>query len=58
MHNLMSHNQLEGWKRNVSSLGGTLNNSIEELDLLNDYYNCLIESNNHYSKQICKKILE
>lgn len=58
MHNLISHNQLEGWKQKVSNLGGTLNESIEELDLLNDYYTCLIESNTFYSKQICKKILE
>ena len=42
MHNLISYNQLAGWKQSVERLTHTLNRSIEESDLLNDYYSCLI----------------
>ena len=51
MHNLMSFNQLASWKE------------IEELksndkELVNDYFNCLIECDDQSScKTICKDIL-
>ena len=42
MHNILSYIQLAGWKQSVERLTHTLDRSIEESDLLNDYYNCLI----------------
>jgi len=56
MHNLMSHNQLEGWKSNVDQLETTTN---ENNQLLNDYFNCLIECEDDQSscKRICKEML-
>jgi len=59
MHNLISHNQLAGWKQSVKRLTNTLDRSIEESDLVNDYYNCLIECDNDQAtcKRICRRIL-
>jgi hypothetical protein len=60
MHNLLSHNQLAGWKQSVVRLGKTLDKSMEESDLLNDYYNCLIECDNDQAtcKRVCREILK
>ena len=59
MHNLLSHNQLAGWKQKILRLTNTLDGSIEESNLLNDYYNCLIECSDDHSscKRICRSIL-
>ena len=56
MHNLMSHNQLEGWRSNVTQLEETTDYQNQ---LLNDYFNCLIECEDDQSscKTICKDIL-
>ena len=43
MHNIISYNQLAGWKQNVNGLVSSLEKSSEESDILNDYYDCLIE---------------
>jgi len=50
MHNLIPFNQLVEWK-----LDGTENQN----DLVNDYYQCLIEcdENQTVCKRICKDIL-
>ena len=46
MHNLISYNQLAGSKKEPSN------------DLINEYYECLIESNDDQeSKRICKEII-
>ena len=60
MHNLISYNHLAGWKQSVQRLTKTLDNTMEESDMLNDYYNCLIEcdDNQHTCKKICKHLLE
>ena len=59
MHNLISHNQLAGWKQSVERLKVTLDRSMEESDLINDYYNCLIECDDDQAvcKRICRRIL-
>jgi hypothetical protein len=59
MHNLISYNQLAGWKQNLDNLSKTLDTTIDESDLLNDYYNCLIDCNEgqSYCKRICRSIL-
>jgi hypothetical protein len=52
MHNLISYNQLAGWQH--------LNNDIiDQNELINDYFNCLIEcdDNQQQCKRICKNIL-
>ena len=59
MHNLLSSNQLSEW--------GRLENPVESLEelrehknLLNDYYECLIEcetTNQASCKRICKEVL-
>ena len=50
MHNLISYNQLAEW---------TQENSKEQEELVNVYFNCLIEcdDNQVVCKRICKEIL-
>ena len=54
MHNLMSHNQLASWNNLEMS-----DNVTEQTDLVNDYFNCLIECEDDHSscKRICKEML-
>ena len=60
MHNLLSHNQLAGWKQSVLRLERTLDRTLEEADVINDYYDCLIECDEDQStcKHICRIILD
>lgn len=60
MHNLISYNQLFGWKQNIEHLNQTLDSVNEQSDALNDYYNCLIECDENQAKckRICKSILD
>jgi len=55
MSNLISYNQLASWKQ----LDKTLNGFIDETEIINDYYQCLIECNENQSecKRVCKTIL-
>lgn len=59
MHNLISFNQLAGWGKNVKDLNQSLDKINEQSDLVNDYYNCLIEcqDDSQACKRICRKIL-
>ena len=52
MHNLMSFNQLASWKEIEMS-------QSDDTELVNDYFNCLIECEDDQSscKRICKEIL-
>ena len=52
MHNLMSFNQLASWKEIEMS-------QKDDKELVNDYFNCLIECEDDHSscKTICKDIL-
>jgi len=52
MHNLMSHNQLEGFRRSEEM-------SDSHNDLIEEYYECLIECDEDQStcKRICKEVL-
>ena len=52
IHNLMSFNQLASWKEIEMSQGN-------DRELVNDYFNCLIECEDDQSscKTICKDIL-
>ena len=53
MHNLLSKTQLDGWR-----ITSELND--EQNELLNDYYECLIECDSmdqRECKRICKEIL-
>ena len=54
MHNLMSHNQLASW----NNLGES-DNAAMQTELVNDYFNCLIECEDDHSscKRICKEML-
>jgi len=56
MHNLVSYNQLAEWRH----FENTVNNHNEEMDLINDYYNCLIECDDDRGtcKRICRRILQ
>ncbi len=60
MHNLISYNQLAGWKQSVLRLEKTLDRTLDEADVINDYYNCLIECDDSQStcKRICREILD
>jgi len=55
MHNLIFLNQLAGWK----SLENTIDKFTEQNELMNDYFNCLIEcdENQQSCKRICRDIL-
>ena len=59
MHNLLSHNQLGGWKQTFRDLNHSFDNFEEQSDLVNDYYDCLIEcdENQAVCKRICRSIL-
>jgi len=60
MHNLISYNQLAGWKQSVLRLERTLDRTLEEADVINDYYDCLIECDESQAtcKKICREILD
>jgi len=60
MHNIISHNQLAGWKQSIDHLSTTLADVSDQSDALNDYYNCLIECDDsqHICKRICKSVLD
>ena len=55
MHNLISYNQLASWNH----LDQTVHKFIEETEIINDYYQCLIECSDNQAecKRICKAIL-
>ena len=55
MHNLISYNQLASWNH----LKKTIDNYIEQTEIINDYYQCLIECDDNQveCKRICKEIL-
>ena len=55
MHNLISYNQLASWKR----LEKTIDEYIEQSEIINDYYQCLIECDENQAecKRICKNML-
>jgi len=59
MHNILSHNQLAGWNESFLRLTKTLDRSIEETDIIDDYYDCLIECDDHQSicKKVCREVL-
>jgi hypothetical protein len=55
MHNLVPYNQLAEWKHFEENV----DRSNDELELINDYFNCLIEcdKNQQICKRICKSML-
>ena len=55
MHNLISYNQLASWNH----LEKTINEYVNQEELINDYYQCLIEcdDNQQQCKRICREIL-
>jgi hypothetical protein len=55
MHNLISYNQLASWNH----LDQTLDEYINQNEIINDYYQCLIECSDNQAecKRICKAIL-
>lgn len=58
MHNLISYNQLASWNH-LDNLDKTINEYIEQTEVINDYYQCLIECSDNQAqcKRICKEIL-
>ena len=55
MHNLISYNQLDEWRH----FEQTIDDMETELDLINDYYECLIECTDDQPtcKRVCMWIL-
>ena len=53
MHNLVSYNQLAGWKTNVHEIEDQLESAM------NDYFQCLTEcdDNANVCRRICKEVL-
>jgi len=58
-HNLISHNQLEGWRDSFQKVNKSTSRAEEEQNQINDYYDCLIECDDNQSacKRICKHVL-
>ncbi len=56
MHNLVSRSQLDEWRH----FEDTVDELETELDILNDYYECLIECSDTQShcKRICRELLK
>ena len=56
MHNLVSYNQLAEWKHFEQAV----DKCSDELDLINDYFNCLIECDEDQStcKRVCRNMLD
>ena len=59
MHNLVSFNQLADWTKSLKKLSQTLDTTMEESDLINDYYECLIDCSEDQAtcKRVCRSIL-
>ena len=59
MHNLVSFNQLADWTKSLKKLSRTIDTTMEESDLINDYYECLIDCSDDQAtcKRICRTIL-
>ena len=55
MHNIISRNQLAEWRQ----FECTIDRCNEELNLVNDYFDCLIECDDDQAtcKRICRRIL-
>jgi len=55
MHNLISYNQLAGWREFEETVERA--NAME--DAINDYYECLIECDDDQAtcKRICREVL-
>ncbi len=52
MHNAISSNQLAEWRHPAHT------DASKKLDQIDDYYNCMIESERyHTDKRICKNLL-
>ena len=49
MHNLVSYNQLAGWRTNIME-----NGSIDTESAINDYFQCLTECDDNAS--VCRRI--
>ena len=56
MHNLISYNQLAGWKQFEEVVDGC----NEQLDRVNDYFDCLIDCDENHGvcKRICGELLK
>ena len=54
MHNLVSYNQLAGWKGNVVEM-----ESQDHESAINDYFQCLTECDDsaNMCRRICKEVL-
>jgi hypothetical protein len=59
MHNLVSFNQLADWTKSLKKLSQTIDTTMEESDLINDYYECLIDCSEDQAtcKRVCRSIL-
>jgi len=55
MHNIISYNQLAGWKQFET----TIDRCNKQNELINDYFNCLIECDDKQQtcKRICKELI-
>ena len=55
MHNLISYNQLAAW----NTLEKTVDAFIDQHEIMNDYFNCLIECDDDQQncKRICRNML-
>ncbi len=53
MHNLVSHNQLAGWKSSVVEM-----EAVDHDSAVNDYFQCLTECDDNSSvcRRICREV--
>ena len=52
MHNRISYNQLAGWLKTEQHL----DNSIEQTEIVNDYFDCLIECEDDGDQSNCERV--
>jgi len=55
MHNLISYNQLAAW----TNLERTIDEFKDQHDLMNDYFDCLVECDEDQQscKRVCRELL-
>ena len=56
MHNLISYNQLAGWRKFEESV----HECNDQVDKINEYFDCLIDCDEHHGicKRICGELLK
>jgi hypothetical protein len=60
MHNILSHNQLEGWRQTLFNFERDMDRCNDANDAINDYFHCLVECDEDEGtcRRICTELLK